>query len=263
MPASLTLLALSLLALQGCPDASAPEPDLSTPEGICVRAIWAVGGPENLLKLRAVTWKGKGRLYWHASGIPYEVSGATQGGRQGVAIAESEVKGQRHRLVRVINGDKGWVQLNERVEELEPAMLKEERERLYENWLATLIPLTRGEVTVEMAGTIDIDGRPALGVRMTAAGHRPVGLYYDRETGLLRKKVTHITDPARDNKPVLQETYYGEYQRVAGVLVAFKVQVFWDGKLYLDTQMTEVKPQGKLPDEVFSRPQPNERDVQR
>lgn len=269
MTAGLSMFALSWLALAGVTqpaDAAPAQPGATSPEAILARAIQAHGGPANVVKLRALTWKGKGRLYGLASGTPYEISGARQLGRQGVAIAESEINGQRHRLVRVINGEKGWVQLNERVEELAPALLAEEKERLHENWVATLVPLLDGGADLGDAGSTVIDERPATGVRIRTTGHRDVILYFDRETALLRKKATRISDPVRSSKEVLQETYYGEYQRVGGVLVAFKVQVFWDGKLYLDTQLTEVKPQGKLPDEVFFRPQPNEpdiRDVQR
>jgi hypothetical protein len=229
-------------------------------EAVCkaliARAIDAHGGAEILARFRATTWKGTVTVHWGGQGSRCTLSGARQLGDQGVLTIEQETSGQAHRLVRVVNRSKGWQLLQDRVAELDPDTLAEEAERMHDSWLATLVPFIDGPFTLSLAGTIAIGDRQATGVTVSSPGHRNVTLYFDVETGLLAKKITQIRDLLRNGQEVLQETYYGEYDRMAGIMLATVVQVYWDGMPYSEIETTEITPHGTLPDWIFSRPQP-------
>jgi len=225
---------------------------------VIARAVRAHGGLPNLVKFSCITWKATGKLHGPSGAVtPYALRSARKAGEQALTHIETEVSGQRHRLVRVVRPDRGWVKLDDRVQELEPLALAEEKERLHAAWLATLTPLTYGAIAKTLVGVADIDGRPAQGVRVISEGHREVTLWFDQETGLLRKKETRVIDLARGGQSVAQETFYGGYQAIEGVQLARMVQVYWDGQIYLDTLISEMQPHERLAEEIFWRPQPD------
>ena len=240
------------LALAGPAQAAPASADV-----VIARAVRAHGGLPNLVKFTCATWLAAGKLHGPSGVTPYRVSSARKAGDQSLTAIETEVSGQRHRLVRVVRGDRGWVKFNDRVQELEPLAHAEEKERLHASWIATLVPLTLGAIEKTLVGSIDIDGRPAYGVRVSGEGHRDVTLWFDQESGLLRKKETRVSDLARGGLQVAQETFYGGYQSVEGLQVARMVQVYWDGQIYLDTVISEMQGHDRLAEELFWRPQPD------
>ncbi|MBL8799288.1 MAG: hypothetical protein JNM56_35710, partial [Planctomycetia bacterium] len=221
------------------------------------KAIEAHGGAANLNRFAGVTWKGVSRLYWQGGQTVSTVTGARQHGRAAMLAVAGEAGGNRFELVRVVNGDQGWVLLNGKVQELPAPALAEERERLYANWIASLVPLLGEQCQLSAAGEIAVNGKPALGVCVSFPGCREVTLYFDRESALLVKKDTRIQDLSRNGTEVLQETFYTDYTLVDGVRTARQQQVRWDGKPYLDLELNEIKAQPRLPEALFLRPTPN------
>lgn len=221
------------------------------------KAIQAHGGAANLAHFAGATWKGQGKLYWQGGQTVYSVTGARQHGRAALLAVEGETEGTRFQLVRVLNGDQGWVRLNGKVQDLDAPALAEERERLYANWIGSLVPLLGDQCQLAPAGPLAVQGKPATGVRVSFPGCREVTLYFDDESFLLVKKTVPIHDLARQGAEILQETYYFDYTVVEGVQTARKQQVRWDGKPYLDLELTEIKPLLRLPETLFFRPTPN------
>lgn len=231
--------------------------DVAAMQELVGKAIQAHGGAANLARFAGTTWKGVGRLHWQGGKTVYSVTGARQHGRAAMLAVEGETDGNRFRLVRIINGDQGWVLLNGQVQELAAPALAEERERLYANWIASLVPLLDEQCQLAPAGRTAVHGKPALGVRVSFPGCREVTLYFDEATALLVKKDNRIHDLARNGAEVMQETFYSDYMVVDGVQTARKQQIRWDGKPYLDLELNEIKGMPRLPDALFFRPTPN------
>jgi hypothetical protein len=55
-------------------------------------------------------------------------------------------------------------------------------------------------------------------------------------------------------KEYMAETFYSDYKKVDGLLIAHKLLIKRDGNKYVDAEVTEVKVSEKLDDSVFAKP---------
>src|SRR5260370_18135650 len=115
-------------------------------------------------------------------------------GQSRVAM-EGKVNDQTFRMVRVVNGDKGWIKLNDgETKEMSKEQLAEEREELYGKAVAALVPLKDKTYQLAALGESKVEGRDAVGVRVSRKGHRDVSLFFDKGNGLLAKTRTPVKD---------------------------------------------------------------------
>jgi outer membrane lipoprotein-sorting protein len=226
--------------------------DASAVRALIDKAVKAQGGEARLAKWPAVTAKLKGTYHGLSEVVTFTGEFAAQGPDRYKFAIEAEADGQKFRLVEVLNGDKGWVQLDGDTEELDKEDLAEAREEAYGEWVATLVPLKDKAFTLALLGEVNIDKRPARGITVSSKGHRDVNLYFDKETGLLVKTETRVKDDG--GQEVTEETFLGEYKEVQSTKQATKVTVKRDGKLYLEYEVTDYQLAEKLDDSVFAKP---------
>jgi len=91
-------------------------------------------------------------------------------------------------------------------------------------------------------------------VHVEHKGYRDINLYFDKESNLLLKMETRIKDPLRGGEEVAAETLYSDYRNVDGVMTAHKIAIKYDGKTYIESEVTEVKYAERLDDHVFEKP---------
>jgi hypothetical protein len=114
------------------------------------------------------------------------------------------------------------------------------------------VPLKDKAFTLAPLGEVNIDKRPALGVRVSSKGHRDVSLYFDKRTALLAKTEARVKDD--DGQEVTEETYSSDYQEVQGTKQAMKFTIKRDGKPYLEGEVTEYKLSESLDESMFAKP---------
>jgi len=165
-------------------------------------------------------------------------------------LAESKLG----KFVQILNGDKGWVKLGDLSRECVKEELDEMREQLNAVQISHLTALTDREFKLSPLGEEKIDDRPVVGVRVEHKGYRDISLYFDKENDLLLKMETRFKDPLRGGEEVAAETLYGDYKNVDGVMTAYKVTIRYDGKTYIESEITDVKYSEKLEDSVFDKP---------
>jgi len=215
------------------------------------RAVQAHGGAAALAKYPAATWKGVARLYKEGAPSTHTLMGARQRGDQGLLHVENEIDGKVVRFTRVLNGSKGWLKFNENVQEIPPAVLAEQQAHLQATWLATLVPLLTDRYTLGQAPVQQVNGQPAIGVRLSQPGRRDVTLYFDPTTFLLVKKEMAVQD---GTATVLQESYFSNYRAIEGVQTAHKVEIRWNGQRHLEMELLEVTLRPQLPEGMFQKP---------
>jgi hypothetical protein len=227
--------------------------DGATARALVDKAVQAQGGEAQLAKWPAATAKVKGTFHGLGAAVAFTGEVAVQGpDRQKIDI-EAEADGQKFRLVHVLNGDKGWVRFNDDTEEMDKEELAEAQEEAYAEWVTTLVPLKDKAFTLAPAGEVNVEKRPALGVRVSRKGRRDVNLYFDKETGLLVKTESRVKDE-QSGQEVTEETLLSDYKEVQGTKQAMKFTVRRDGKPYLEGEITECRLAEKLDDGVFAKP---------
>src|SRR5436853_397571 len=77
-------------------------------KAILDKAIKAIGGPEKLGKIKAVTWKAKGKVTFDDNENEITIRATVQGLDRYRAEFEGQFNGNPVRGVTVLDGDKGW-----------------------------------------------------------------------------------------------------------------------------------------------------------
>lgn len=216
------------------------------------KAIAAHGGAANLAKWQAITAKLKGTFHGTGVAIPYSGEIALQGPSQRKLDIEASLGGQTVRMSRVLNGGKGWVKFNDATKELAAHEIAEAKEEARSDWVAAFLPLKNKEFALAVVGEVEIDKRPALGIKASSKDLRDIDLYFDKEAGLLVKAETRVKDD--DGQEVAEETFFSDYKEVQGTRQATKFVVKRDGKLYLEGEVSDYQLTEKLDDGVFAKP---------
>lgn len=213
---------------------------------IIARAIKAHGGAENLEKFKGSIAKSQGKLL----DLEYTAETSVQMPDRSRTVAQSKLG----KFVQVLNGDQGWLKFGELSKECSKEELAELKEQLNSTLIAHLTVLSEKEYKLSPLGEEQIDDKPAVGIRVEHKGFRDVCLYFDKATGLLVKMQSRLKDPVKGGEEINAETLYGDYKDVEGVMTAHKVTIKYDGKVYTEAAVTDVKLAEKLDESTFERP---------
>jgi len=230
--------------------APAPESDLDV-QVIVTKAIQARGGAVNVDKYQAYTCKFTGAF--HDGPMEETISGTTQEQAPDKSITKITIKvgGVETPITQVLAGDKAWESINGVTSELDKEAMAEAREEMHASSLADLHGIRGKGVKLSSLGESKVDGKSVVGVRVSCAGYRDVNIFFEREKSLLLKMETRAKENGVEFK---QESMYGEYKNISGLMIPFKVAVKRDGKSYLTMEITEVTVAEKLPDSTFAKP---------
>lgn len=244
------LVGLLLAAVPGVQSGSPAEP-----RALIDRALQALGGEANLSKQKAATLKGKGTYYGQEQPIPYTGAWAVQLPDQLRVTMDAKYNDRPVRMTIVITNDKAWGKEDEKpAKEMSKEELAEHRERLYSEWIATLLPLKDPAFKLTALGDAKVDGRAAAGVRVSREGHRDVSLYFDKASGLLVKSETTIKEIEKSGEMEKQELFQSDFKEIDGVKRAMKHVLMRNGKRFADVEFSEIRPAQKLDASVFVQP---------
>lgn len=216
------------------------------------KAIQASGGEAKLGKYKGGTFKAKGTV--HRMGeIAFTAEGARQVPDRYRAEFDADINGMKFKIIRVINGDKGWMKINEEVQELDQDVVKEEKEGLYHDYVCELVPLKDKAYHLAPLGDGKVGDKETLGIKVSHKNHRDVNLYFDKKSGHLVKSEMRIVDE-ESKQEVNQESFYSEFKDFDGIKVATKLTIKRDDKPFIEMEFTEFKLVEKLDDNLFSKP---------
>jgi hypothetical protein len=220
---------------------------------IVEKAIKAHGGEEKLTKFKATKLKAKGTMSLMGADIEFSVEATTQLPDQFREEVKLEVMGQSFSIVQVYDGKKGWASNPMGTMELDGAQLDELKEQAYGNYVESLVPLLKDkQFELKLIGEEKIDEKPAVGVKVTAKGHKEIKIFFDKETSLMVKTESKTLDPAMQE--VNSETIYSNYKDVNGLKQAMKILVKHEGKKFMEGEVTEIKVLEKVDASTFAKP---------
>jgi hypothetical protein len=239
---------------------SAAEPSTQAGEeavnarAIIARAIEAQGGETNLAKQRSVRMKGTYRRFDDNTQETALVSWEqiTQLPDRLKSIQRVEMDGQKVSMTVVFKGDQGWSIMNGQIQDIDKQMIASTKEDLYADEVSTLLPLKRKEYHLSVLAEAMVNGRPAVGVKVSAKGHQDVRLFFDKESGLLVKRVRRVADGTGGRGT--QEEFFSEYKETDRVKLPRKLVTFWKGKKVAEGNITEVQFLQKIEDTEFDKP---------
>jgi hypothetical protein len=218
------------------------------------KAIKAVGGAEQIEKAQGFLVKAKGTLSFNGSDNAFE----TQATVKDLDHYRGEFEGQfgdnKFKGVTVVSGDKGWRKFGDEAMEIDGSELANEKRRIYLQLASGLPGLLKGKgFKLATAGEDKVDGKPAVGLKVTGPDGKDFTIYYDKETGLPVKQVARVV--GFQGEEFTQESTYSNFKDFGGVKRASKIVATRDGEKFLDEEVAEFKLLDKVDAAAFAEPQ--------
>jgi hypothetical protein len=219
---------------------------------LLAKAIKAAGGDDNLSKIKATTLKGRGNINIGDQKIDFTAEWIIQGMTQEKFEVDATLMGMNFKILKVINGDKGWQSINGMTADLSKDDLAAEKHGLYASHLQQLVPLKDKAYKLAPLGEVKVKDKDAIGISVSCKDHTDVSLYFDKKTYLLLKAQTRVND---QGKEMDEETFFSEYKAVDGVQMPHKIIIYRDGKPFVDGDISEIRLHAtRLDDSVFAKP---------
>jgi outer membrane lipoprotein-sorting protein len=214
---------------------------------IVLNSIKAIGGAEKLAKHQAVTFTEKGTYYGMGEALPYTGKHAMQYPGQ----FRMEIKDV---FTLVLNGDKGWTSAMGEVKEMSKQELATQIHDHKAGWIMSLAPLADKAFTIKKLPDAKVDGKTANVVQVSRKDYPEVKLYFDAKSNLLVKSEFKTKSADMGFKDVTMEGYYSDYRVVDGINTPFKNLMKRDGQVFVDSEITSLKAEGRLDAKVFAMP---------
>jgi hypothetical protein len=222
---------------------------------IVEKAIQAQGGEAKVAKLRTMRIKVEGTtdLVPGQPNLPFTMEDTWQMPNRYKTESSFQLMGKKFNQTQVIDGEKGWIQVDGRVQDLPKDALAELKEQKYAEDLDRLRVLNEKGIELSLLDEIKVDGTPAVGVLVKSKGHRDVKLYFDKASGLLVKREQRVLDSS-SGKEVRQEVVFSDYQEKDGLKHYKKIVALRNGKKLIDARVIEVELFERLDAKVFAKP---------
>jgi len=257
-----------LLVLAGCiptspllpTDASRPTKPKRVvlseePKIVLGKAIQAMGGEAALKRININLFKGHGRMV--TGGVPSDYRLRTQNAlpdRVREEIQYLDATGQpRVTIISVLNRDKGFVQYNTELKEMDSAAVGSWKEVLYSNLVMSLIPLQNPPFTLVGEPQQRKEGVLCQAFTVKSNGHRDTTLFFDKETNLPVLVQTTILE-ANSGQEMTHELYLREYQNFSGLKYPTRWMVYQNGNKAQEFTIEEAQFPGKVDEQTFARP---------
>jgi peroxiredoxin len=220
-----------------------------TAEQLIRQGVDALGGEKRLAERHVLDFKVRGKVYLTKAPTTYSGSMTADpaGYRTRVAVA-----GDAFNLTLVLDGDRGWLKLGERVMDLPREAIDEQRERLYCEGVVQLAPILADHACrLALIPDTKLGDQKVDGVRVRSEGHRDVRLYFDAQTHLLLKSETEINE---QGKEIAQETLMQDYAEVDGVQRPRKIFIRWDGVERAEREASDFHESDPADSAAFAKP---------
>lgn len=251
---NLRLLNLCALACLLTLTSHAAADDAAQARALIDKAIKAKGLKPDAPEM-AESWKDTGKMSAAGMNIDYVADWTFQPPNKYRFVMEAKLQGQPIKMLVVLNGTEAWESANGPAQAIADKKLASMKDEVYSLWVTSLLPLRDPAFKLGLLPEGQVDGKPVQGVKVSRDGQRDVGLFFDRETGLLAKCDTTVMDEFQNWKEVKDEAIFSDYKDVNGVKCFMKMKIIRDGKPMIETIFSDQKRMDKADPKLFEKPQ--------
>jgi len=222
------------------------------------RAVKAMGGAKTLAGVGGLTWKVAGTVDF--KGVKADLAGdwSVQGSDKYRWDVTLTAMGRPVQASIVVNGDKAWaIDANGRSSDAPndfAPVLKADFNclRLVQN---PLLLRERG-VTLAPLGELKVNDRDTVGVKVRRKGRPDVDLFFDKKTGLPYKTEVRVKE-GKDGEEAVHAFVFDNYKEFGAIRHFTKVSFLRDNTSVVELECSDVSPQEKVDDSLFTRPAKN------
>lgn len=224
------------------------------PKDILAKAIKAHGGEDALNKYKASQMKAKGKITIPGVGETEFTQEASfmlpDKFRESIEI---KIAGQTITVLTIANGDKITIDANGMAVEATDGVKDAIKQAKHLLQIGRLAPLKDKKYELSLIGEDKVEGKKVVGIRVAAKDQKDVSLYFDKETGLLKKIHSRAVD-FMSGTEVEQERILDDYKEVEGQKRPQRAVVNQDGKKLVEVEFTETKLVDSVDASAFDKP---------
>ena len=248
MRATCWLACPGVLALTLAQPAPAEDPAVLKP--LVDKVLKAYGGEPRLNSLRAFVEKTKTTA---PSGTTSTLARYLQLPDRARLESEFELQGKRIKCVIVYAGDSGWKHTEGQPAVPHRSPFTGRKEPLKYAGPRAWLRLKDPAYALAPLREMKVGDRPVSGIGVKAPTAPEEKCFFDKQTGLLLK-VEQLLSASPGTPPVLEETFYGNYQAVEGIPVARAITKKRDGRTIQQIEVVEFTVAEKLDAQLFRKP---------
>lgn len=221
------------------PRSNEPRP---TPQQILAKYTEAIGGKDAVEKIRTRAIKGVS-VAANGRSFPLEILFAAP---DKYSLSVSLPQGA---TTQKLNGTAGWIKNAREDRAMDDVDLLRAKSLA---WSLELLQIKEPYPQMGFGGTEKINGRDAQIVRMALPNKRRANFYFDKETGLLVRRLVMTETPIGIDP---EQTDYEDYREVDGVKVPHTIRTSYLDNVYSSTRkFTEIKHNAQVDEAQFKLP---------
>ena len=222
------------------------------PKEIIQKAIDAGGGAEKVNKFKGYKDSTKGKVSLGGRDFEFSSSSIVAPPDRSKTTLKYQIPGMEMTLEQQINGDRIKAKMNGVEQQVTEAQKEDARQQVRMRDAMKLSPLLAdNEYELKPAKTTKVNGKEAVGVKISGKDLKDVTFYFDKSTNLLVKVLRMGLSPAT-GQPAKQEIIFKDYKDVDGVKRPTKFVMLYDGKKFLEATVVEQHMLEKIDDKEFS-----------
>ncbi len=211
----------------------------------------------NAKDLKEFAYKGTNKGTLHIAGMDLEFNQevAIQTPGKFKEVMDFTIMNIKVTVTTVFNGKEGWIKANDKDVPVKGDLLAELKEAAYWMQLSQAMFLKDKSLKLSLLGEVQVNGKPAVGIKVEKEGKKDIDFYFDKDTGLIAKTQRRARD-FQSGQEVLEERIITEYQKYkGGRKIAKKVEVKRDGKKFLEAEVIEANIVDHVDDSEFAKPE--------
>lgn len=220
---------------------------------ILKKAIAARGGEKGLAKEKNLAWKAKGTMHLFGMKNVYDAQYWFAAPDKMAFKMKANFGGMDVELTAGTDGKTAWEKMGDMIREMEKDKAEEFQHTVYAMYVSSLVPLTEKGFTLNALEETKVEGKPAVGVKVSKKGKRDVSLYFDKESNLLVKSVTRTFDEFV-KKEVTQEVLFSGYRDMDGAKVFDRLTIRREGMPFIEETMSAQRALEKADEKMFKMP---------
>jgi hypothetical protein len=217
------------------------------------KGIKAAGGHEKLGKFKAGTCKITGKSLENNRNDSFNFSAFLQGTDQVKVEGSVDHGGMQANVAFIINGDQGWANFGGKVEDAPKEVLRALKDIIHAFRLVHILaPLKEKGTTLSPLGEVQVNGKSAVGLKVSVKDREDIHVFLDKETGLPLK--TEFKMHRKNGRERMLEFTFSDYKEADGHKHFTKVAANQDGKAVFEAEFSEFRWVDSLDASIFARP---------
>src|SRR5262245_56080225 len=219
---------------------------------IIKKAIAATGGEEKLNKFKGYKDSTKGMGSLAGMDFEFKSSAIVAPPNRAKTTMKLEAGGMEITFEQQIDGDKVTAKVNGMEQPVTDEQKEDGKQQLLMRQAMKLTPLLADKnYELKPAEAIKVDGKEAVGIKVSGKNMKEITFYFDKSTNLLVKVERPGLEPPAGT-PAKQEMIFKDYKDVDGVKRPTKFVMLFDGKKFLEATIVEQHMLEKIDDKDFS-----------